>query len=337
MRNMVKKLRFILIMIICVDVLLGTGYLLWQNKTKSDEKQLYLKEQNQKLTNINQQIAEIQEKYDQLKIQYDEQTQIQGTMLLCFLNPSDKAYTGAFSSFEQYGYTGTLVFNDGAKPGDDDMITVDHFTEMIDHGWSCAISSTSLEGEAGSDSWKNHMQECYQAIVDAAGVAPDACYLGDNIYTSDLDEALLSLGFTSVFYMDAEESQDLNLLKEAEGGLARIPVTPYRQDDVNKIIERIVNEGVYAGFVTQVSWKSNEQPEKEYQYSDYGLSQFLWTLDDYVSDEKLDIMSTSQLQKKFSGLEQNIAGAEEQFGEQMDEYSSQLAELQDEKQTLMGQ
>ena len=330
---MIKKLRIILFVVVIINVLAWTGIVVMQNRQESVKETQYLQKKNQEIREIERELQKTQDSLNEVQAQYDEMCEMPGSVVVCIKDPAESIYTGVFNTFKQSGYTGTLVFSEGKKPGDENLISVEHFTEMINDGWSCAVSSKS-------SNWKEELEQERQVISEATDITPSTCYLEDGIYEisdESMDKTIKSLGFRTVLYSFEEtDISTVRLLKEEQNELVKIQLLPYRLEDVSNAVGSVAENSGYTGVITISTWTQDNKPDKEISYSDYGISEFLWPLEDNINQKKLRIVSTEQLWQGLDEHKEKVQKAESEYRESIQDYTDTIKALNEKKKELMA-
>ncbi len=127
---------------------------------------------------------------------------------------TDVVYQELYPAMTTAGYTGTIVFQDGALTGNYQIIETSEFQTMNGDGWEYAIGGNStdveLTGEITSEEWQTSLETYMKDLRSRTGITPTLYVFREGEYQADYDAVLEDLGYTALAYSaeDAAEDED---------------------------------------------------------------------------------------------------------------------------------
>lgn len=115
--------------------------------------------------------------------------------LLCFNSIDQKFYTEIYPVVKEYGDFGILVLDTNKLPGDSNYITAQELSELVEKGWSCAIS---LDRNADDSQWKANIENYLNRLSSKTSVKPTVYYLPSGSCNENDAQILKEYGFTTV-------------------------------------------------------------------------------------------------------------------------------------------
>src|SRR5699024_6173391 len=127
---------------IMVPVLLVAliGLMVVKGKEQREQQQV-LEEQANYITNIKRTMTQKEEELQELKEKREIERNTKVSITLCIDQMESELYSEIKPLFEDYGWKGTFVIQNGALPGSENSITKTQYNELLDDGWDVAIGN----------------------------------------------------------------------------------------------------------------------------------------------------------------------------------------------------
>lgn len=170
-----------------VDYWQGYNHALVSQQIKQDNAEI------QQLINEKSQL-ENQEEDTALQETTEDNSQITGAVL-CFNSLDQSFYTEIYPVIQKSVSSGIFVLENGKLPGDNDYISVQDFSALIDNGWKCAIS---LERDADDSQWQTNIENYLTSLNDRVSAKPTVYYLPSGSCSDNDAQILKTLGFDTV-------------------------------------------------------------------------------------------------------------------------------------------
>lgn len=171
--------------------------------------------------------------------------------VLCVVNVTETFYEDVFPVMQEDSQTGVIILRDGRLPGDvtDDIISVSNFVNMINAGWSYAITVTQYPNTS-TESWTSSIEQYMEHLIARVGIKPSMYYFADSV-----DEESLSIlqdeGFETVLCHNMLENTALKVVQ----------LIPYNSDLVVTTMSQM--DG-YCGLEVWASWEDNTNENLQY-------------------------------------------------------------------------
>lgn len=258
----------------------------WQGYTNAQVSE-QLKQDNiqiQQLTNERSQLEkQIEEGVQQETVQED--TGIPEAVL-CFNSLNQNFYTEIYPVVKEKVDSGILVLDNGKLPGDNDYISTEEFSELIDNGWDYAIS---LQKAADDSQWQTDIQNYLDALSARVSAKPTVYYLPSGSCSESDAQILQSLGFETVLCHEETAASTVGELNI---------VQLYGYNDPTTISSVSTNEG-NCGLEVWVSWDNSIRTRV--RYTETALQSLLNNgtitfkgLDDLFSEEEVSVSQTPE-------------------------------------------
>ncbi|MCD7843459.1 MAG: hypothetical protein LUG17_02385 [Clostridiales bacterium] len=119
-----------------------------------------------------------------------------------FINQStDVVYQELYPAMTAAGFTGTIVFRDGALTGNYQIIETSEFKTMNGEGWEYAIGGDStdidLTGTVTAQAWQTSLETYIKALRARTGITPTLYVFQEGEYQTAYDAVLEELGCTA--------------------------------------------------------------------------------------------------------------------------------------------
>jgi hypothetical protein len=124
-----------------------------------------IREAQTQAQSLQEQIEEAEREEALLKQQFITDTGFQSSIIFCFDEFEDGAYTPLIELMDSYGCAGVIVFRDDNLPGMKGAISTELYEELLAKGWEGAIATSKDSavcenmGETPKKKWKEYMQE----------------------------------------------------------------------------------------------------------------------------------------------------------------------------------
>ena len=102
---------------------------------------------------------------------------------------------------EQRPFVGTLVISPSQLPGTEGNITREQFDEMLEAGWTTALSVSSAQ----IYSLDSYLSTAYSRFTALGIEMPKTAYFGDASYSEECDETLKRYGISTVMHTNYED------------------------------------------------------------------------------------------------------------------------------------
>lgn len=131
---------------------------------------------------------------------------------LFFDQSDDVVYGELYPAMTAAGYTGTIVFQDGALTGNYQIIETSEFKTMNAAGWEYAIGGDSadldLTGTYTTKDWQTSLESYIRALRARTGITPTLYVFRDGEYQAECEATLEDLGYTALAYSAADAATD---------------------------------------------------------------------------------------------------------------------------------
>lgn len=177
-----------------------------------------------KINDLQQQRVELYSKIELLEEQRGKTDTAAAAVFFCFDYADRNLYEVIYPTMTYHGCRGIFTFRPGTAPGDEGVITVEQYKELLGADWEAAIK---FSGEV--DIWET------KARFEELGVTfPEIMVFDKGEYSSGLAENLTAAGITVCF-----------CYSEDEDGMMKIPIEPimYNQSVVKLRTNRAINDG----------------------------------------------------------------------------------------------
>lgn len=236
-------------------------------------------------------------------------------VLLCLNALGKETYSELYPRLTEAGVTGVLILREGRLPGDNRMLSVQEFLEMVDSGWSFAISLES-SSDADSDDWQGEVEDYIDRLQRRVGLTPELYCFPEGGCSENEIQFLQEQGIHTVL-----THQPVELY----GQVRAITLFPYRMQTLQ---EDIFGLNGYCGLEMWVNWP--DETDLALRYSEQGLTELL-------SDTSLQLLGLEELQPvQESPLpeSEDIEEEEPETDKQIDEIRNRLADIQAEMDAL---
>ncbi|MCD8189162.1 MAG: polysaccharide deacetylase family protein [Clostridiales bacterium] len=235
---------------------------------------------------------------------------------LFFDQSTDVIYQELYPAMTTAGYTGTIVFQDGALTGNYQIIETSEFKTMNEAGWEYAIGGDStdidLTGTVTAQAWQTSLETYIKNLRARTGITPTLYVFRDGEYQEDCDAALEDLGYTALAYSAADAAEDT-----AVSALTRL--TWFRvsaETDAETLLEELQSCSC-AVLLAEVD-EADSTGEDLFTSEDY-----IALLGELVADDGVTITTGTEI------LETAADGSErQQLLEQIQEKEAELAQVQ---------
>lgn len=230
----------------------------------------------------------------------EEKTPVENTetsaAVLCFNSLNQSFYTEVYPVVKEKVDSGIFVLENGKLPSDDDYISTQDFSELIDNGWVCAIS---LERDADDASWKSNIEQYLTALNDRVSAKPAVYYLSSGSCTEADAQILKELGFETVLCHEQTAAKTV-------GELNVVQLLGYNDTDVAGSISSIEGN---CGLEIWVSW--DKSVRTRVRYTSAALQNLLNNstitltgLDDMLNGEPVSVSQTPE--ERISQIDQRL-------------------------------
>ncbi|MCI7739002.1 hypothetical protein [Butyricicoccus porcorum] len=245
-------MRKVLGFIGCI-VLAGSLFALdyWQghnNKLTSEQ----LKQDNAEIQQLLNEKSQLEKKLEETAQQETTQeTQEISGAVLCFHSLDESFYTEIYPVVKEKVDSGILILEDGKLPGDNDYISAQAFSELIEDGWDCAVS---IERTADASQWQTNIKNYLNALSARVSAKPTVYYFPSGGCSESDAQILKSLGFETV--LCHEETTEKTI-----GGLNLVQL--YGYNDSAAVNNVLANPG-NCGLEIWVNWDNSIRTRVRY-------------------------------------------------------------------------
>lgn len=173
--------------------------------------------------------------------------------VLCVANVTETFYQEIFPAMQENGQTGIIILRNGRLPGDvtDDIISVNSFVDMINSGWSYAITVTQAVGSS-TESWRSEIDQYVDRLAARVSSTPSMyCFVNGT------SEARLNIlkeeGFETILCHSAVEDEELKVIQ----------LLPYNSDSLTETMTQM--DG-YCGLEVWASWQADTDENLRYSW-----------------------------------------------------------------------
>lgn len=204
---------------------------------------------SEQLKQDNLEIQQLLNEKAQLEVQTEENAQPETIeeqtgipeAVLCFNSLNQNFYTEVYPAVNEKVDSGILVLENGKLPGDNNYISTQEFSELIDSGWVYAIS---LERTADDSQWQANIENYLNALSNRVSQKPTVYYLPSGSCSESDAQTLKEFGFETVLCHEGTTAKTV-------GELNVVQLLGY--NDATTISSVSASEG-YCGLEIWINW-----------------------------------------------------------------------------------
>ena len=132
-----------------------------------------------------------EEELQELKEKREIERNTKVSLTLCIDQMESELYSEIKPLFEDYGWKGTFVIQNGALPGSENSITKTQYNELLDDGWDVAIGNwddLDLNREEDRQIWIERLDELIKKMETEKLSIPKSYYFERNAYAEECEE-----------------------------------------------------------------------------------------------------------------------------------------------------
>lgn len=238
---MIKK---VLIGLACV-VLAGLLVVGIQKSREEDQAHSAdLEQVNQQMDTLRTRKLELEKELDALKEEISTKVGGMGTISL-LITDLDSVFVERISlSMDAAAVPGVLVLTQDEFPDNEELITLTRFQELLESGWEYCVA---WDGIGDFNSWYADMSEL---LEENNLTMPEALYCSDRSYRTEVEEAAVAQGFTTIIHSgelglpmineEAESPWHLGSIRWASSeGRNYVDQAAYKRGSVALIIDQV--------------------------------------------------------------------------------------------------
>lgn len=255
-----KILKKVLSVVLIVVLVLAMVALHWFRKTKEHQMAVSIRSTQESIRALEEEKLALEEKLAgddgeagaDSEEQENQQTEPMQAVL-CVANVTEAFYEEIFPAMQEKGQTGIIILRNGRLPGDvtDDVISVRSFVDMIDSGWSYAITVTQYTGTS-AESWGEAVDRYVDRLIARVASKP-TMYCFVNGANEERLNLLEEKGFEAVLCHGVPEEEDLKVIQ----------LLPYGSEPLEEAVSQING---YCGLEVWTAWE--DDTEEALQYSE---------------------------------------------------------------------
>lgn len=315
---------------IMVPVLLVAliGLMVVKGKEQREQQQV-LEEQVNYITNIKRTMTQKEEELQELKEKREIERNTKVSIALCIDQMESELYSEIKPLFEDYGWKGTFVIQNGALPGSENSITKTQYNELLDDGWDVAIGNwddLDLNREEDRQIWIERLDELIEKMETEKLSIPKSYYFERNAYAEECEEILKERGFQLICHFgEAGSFYGLNWNEEWNPiGVKQISQTSLDLEEIMKDLEEhraaIVLSTRYIGTLEDTNL-------------DCSISAYRTVLDEIQElqeSERVEVLTLSKLYETRLQTYMDANQEDDSYIEELEQKEEELQELKEE-------
>lgn len=199
----------ILLLILCAAI---AATMLYMESQRRDNERYFAKqlhEEQETITRLEQEKKGLLEGLTDTN-QIDSVEVHKPEITLCVVNITDEMFNDFYPILKENGIKGVLVLRNHRLPGDNKMISVKSFVEMLHDGWECAVSL--MEESEQSQTWEAELKAYLKEVKERTSATPTA-YRENSTITQYQRELLEENGMKKVLTSQkSDNAEDLLLM-----------------------------------------------------------------------------------------------------------------------------
>lgn len=254
-----KVLKKVLSVVLVVALVLAMVALHWTRKTKEHQVAVSIQSTQESIRALEEEKVALEKRLagtdgseagTDSEEQGSQQTEAMQAVL-CVTNVTETFYEEIFPAMQEKGQTGIIILRNGRLPGDvtDDIISVRSFVDMINSGWSYAITVTQYTGTS-TENWREAINQYVNRLIARVASEP-SIYCFVNGANEDRLSVLKEEGFETVLCHDALEDDELKVIQ----------LLPYSSDSLEEAVSQVNG---YCGLEVWTSWENDTDENLQY-------------------------------------------------------------------------
>ena len=303
------------IAIVLTVVLAGVlGFFLWNEYRGEQERQAQYEARERELRPLTVQYNDLQKQLTNLEELYKAKKEGIGTTSVIFVDMDERIYTDCYPVMKEKGYTGILAVSDTMFPGIEGCMSMEHFQELIQAGWTICLN---WNAEQPIESWLPSVTENLAAIGMESG---NIMYFPNGTYTQEYDAVLLEYGFTVAVH-HGEEGRSMILSGDEDGVWHPGAVGLQGKEPKAKMQESVTGKGY---LINVVGFRLEED-----MYNDKMFRSMLDFCSEIEAKNSLMVMDINAAREYCRQRMMGYPDLEEEYRQQREELEKQIASMEE--------